>query len=83
MEVGYDENDTRVTVDIDKLEISNDSIGTYKITGKIDTEPLKEKITPLEGETIQLFRITEEEYEDLGDQLYDYIDKWVTLSSFF
>ncbi len=82
-QVGYDESDACVTADINKLEISNDSIGSIRLTGKIDMEPLKEKIKPLEGETIQLFRITEEEYEDLENQLYDTIMKWWTLSSFF
>lgn len=82
-QIEYDEDDTCVTTDINKLELSNDTIGTIKMTGKIDMQPLKEKIRPLEGETIQLFRITEEEYEDLEDQLYDTIMKWWTLSSFF
>ncbi|MDE6750124.1 MAG: hypothetical protein K2K21_13830 [Lachnospiraceae bacterium] len=80
-QIGYDENDACVTVDIDKLEISNDTIGTLKMTGKIDMEPLKEKIQPLEGETIQLFRITEEEYEDLENQLNETIMKWMNILS--
>lgn len=81
-QIGYDEDDARVTTDIGKLEFSNDSIGTFKITGKIGTEPLKEKILPLDGETIQLFRITEEEYDDLESQFYDTMMKWLTLLSF-
>ncbi|MDE5867007.1 MAG: hypothetical protein K2H31_10475, partial [Lachnospiraceae bacterium] len=80
-QIGYDENDTCVTIDIDKLEISNDTIGTLKMTGKIDMEPLKEKIQPLDGETIQLFRITEEEYEDLENQLNETIMKWMNILS--
>lgn len=80
-QIGYDESDTCVTADINKLELSNDTIGVLKMTGKIDVEPLKEKIKPLEGETIQLFRITEEEYEDLEDQLNDTVMKWLALLS--
>lgn len=80
-QIGYDENDTCVTIDIDKLELYNDDIGTLKMTGKIDIEPLKKKIQPLDGETIQLFRITEEEYEDLENQLNDTIMKWVNILS--
>ncbi len=81
-QIGYDENNTCVTTNINKLELYNDLIGTLKMTGKVDMEPLKEKIKPLEGETIQLFRITEEEYEDLESQLTDAIMKWWTLSTF-
>lgn len=80
-QIGYDENDTRVTIDVSKLEFSNDSIGTFKLTGKIDMEPLKEKIKPLDGETIQIFRITEEEYKDLENQVYKTMMKWWAIIS--
>lgn len=76
MNIIFDENDINVTMDLNELTMAVDTLGTYKMTGRIIAEPLQETIKPLEGETIQLFKMTEEEYEDLQNQLIDNLDKW-------
>ncbi|MDD6812538.1 MAG: hypothetical protein PUD93_11910 [Lachnospiraceae bacterium] len=77
MNIALDENDISVVADLNKLTISVDRLGTYKITGSVKAEPLKEEIRPLEGETISLFEITEEEYEDLTTQISHNLYKWI------
>lgn len=76
MNIIFNENDVSVFTDLDKLTMSVDSLGTYKLTGSVKVEPLEETIKPLEGETIQLFQITQEELEDLQNQLLKNLDKW-------
>lgn len=77
MNIALDGNDISVVADLNKLTISVDRLGTYKITGSVKAEPLKEEIRPLEGETISLFEITEEEYEDLTTQISHNLYKWI------
>lgn len=78
----YSENDTRVTTHINQLTASFGDMGEYKVTGEIALTPLQEEIEPLEGETLQIFEITEEEYEDLEDQLRQIIKKWLRALSY-
>ncbi|MCH5254724.1 MAG: hypothetical protein J1F41_07345 [Lachnospiraceae bacterium] len=78
----YSENDTRVTTNINQLTASFGNAGDYKVTGEINLEPLQEEIEPLEGETLQVFEVTEEEYEDLEDQLRQTIKKWLRALSY-
>ena len=78
----YNENDTCVTTHINQLTASFGNAGNYKVTGEISLEPLQEKIESLEGETLQVFEITEEEYEDLEDQLRKTIKKWLRALSY-
>ncbi|MCM1261167.1 MAG: hypothetical protein NC313_00490 [Butyrivibrio sp.] len=68
---GYNENDASVTLDLDNVLISVDEFGSIKLTGEITEKPLKEKITQPKGKTIKIFKMTEEEYEDLEEQLMD------------
>ncbi len=65
----FDENDTSVTINLDKLTASVTELGTLKMRGSITLEPLEEKIEPLEGESIRIFEITEAEYDALGWQM--------------
>ncbi|MCM1049019.1 MAG: hypothetical protein NC433_11420 [Clostridiales bacterium] len=67
----YNENDGSVTYDLDNILISMEELGDIKLTGEINVEPLDEKITQPKGKTIKIFEITEEEYEDLEEQLID------------
>lgn len=78
----YSENDNRVTTNINQLTASFGNAGDYKVTGEINLEPLQEEIEPLEGETLQVFEVTEEEYEDLEDQLRQTIKKWLRALSY-
>lgn len=80
-EIGYDKDDTRITMDVDELTIYIDDGAAFRVTGEIGIEPLREEILPLDGETIQLFKITEDEYEDLKSQLQKKLLKWITLFS--
>lgn len=83
IEVLFDENDTCVTTDLKKLTVSVDDIGDMKLTGKVTVEPLQEKIEPPEGETIWIFEMTEEEYEDLEQQLERKLLRWMLMNSLF
>lgn len=78
-ETKYDENDICVTTEINEFTISADSIGSFSITGEINAEPLNEEIKPLKGETISLFHITEEEYDDLQGQIQRSLLKWMAM----
>lgn len=77
MNIVLNENDISVVADLNTLTISVDRLGTYKVTGSVKAEPLQEAIRPLEGETISLFEITEEEYEDLTTQISHNLYKWI------
>lgn len=81
-EIKYDKADARTTMDIDKLTISVDDDSAIRVTGEISIEPLKEEVLPLDGETIRLFEITEDEYEDLRSQLQKKLLKWLAMLSF-
>lgn len=74
--VVYDENDTGVVTNLDKLTVSVDSIGALKVSGQATVEPLREEIGPLEGEIIRIFEITEEQYEALEQQLVQKLWRW-------
>lgn len=76
MNITFDGNDVCVGMNLDELTMSVEGLGTYKVTGNVEVEPLEETIKPLEGETIDLFKMTEEEYEDLESQLLDNLNKW-------
>lgn len=80
-EIKYDKDDTRVTMEINELTISDDIIGDIRMTGTVDIEPLKEEILPLDGETIQIFEITEDEFDDLEEQLQNVLLKWFGIFS--
>lgn len=82
-ELLYDENDTSVTVNLNKLTVSVDRIGTYKLTGEAVLAPLQEAIEPPAGETIRLFEITEEEYQDLKRQILQKVWRWMKAYSIF
>ncbi len=74
--LSFDENDIGVSADLNELTISVDRIGTYKIRGSVKAEPLSDGISPLEGEIIPLFEMTQREYEDLAQQFMNYVNKW-------
>lgn len=61
----FDENDTSVTINLDKLTVSVTDLGVIKVNGSIVSEPFGEEIEPLTGESIRIFEITEEEYNAL------------------
>lgn len=82
-ELLYDENDTSVTADLHKLTVSVDRFGTYKLTGEAVLMPLQEAIEPPAGETIRLFEITEEEYQDLEQQIMQKVWRWMKAYSIF
>ncbi len=65
----FDENDTSVTINLDKLTASVTELGTFHMKGSITVEPLGEEIEPLAGESIRIFEITEEEYDALAWQM--------------
>lgn len=65
----FDENDTSVTINFDKLTVSVTELGALKIKGSIILEPLEEEIEALEGEYIRIFEITEDEYDALAWQM--------------
>lgn len=64
-----DENDTSVTINLDKLTASVTDLGALKMNGSIILAPLLEEIEPLAGESIRIFEITEEEYDALVWQM--------------
>lgn len=68
-EILYDENDTCVTSKLLGLTASVDRIGSFKLTGKMELEPLREEVEAPDGENIRLFEMTEEEYRDLREQI--------------
>jgi len=82
-ELLYDENDTSVTASLHKLTVSVDLLGTYKLTGETVLEPLRESIEPPVGENIRLFEMTEEEYQDLKQQIMRKIWRWLKAYSIF
>lgn len=82
-ELLYDENDTSVTADLHKLTVSVDRIGTYKLTGEAVLAPLREEIEPPAGENIRLFEMTEEEYQDLKQQIMEKVWRWMKAYSIF
>lgn len=65
----FDENDTSVTINLDKLTASVTDLGALKMNGSIILAPLLEEIEPLAGESIRIFEITEEEYDALVWQM--------------
>ena len=65
----FDENDTNVIINLDKLTVSVTELGAVKMRGSITLEPLGEEIEPLAGESIRIFEITEEEYDALVWQM--------------
>ena len=65
----FDESDTSVTINLDKLTASVTDLGAIKVNGSITLEPFGEEIEPLEGESIRIFEITEEEYDALVWQM--------------
>ena len=65
----FDESDTSVTINLDKLTASVTDLGAIKVNGSITLEPLGEEIEPLEGESIRIFEITEDEYDALERQM--------------
>lgn len=81
-EAVYDENDTSVTVNLDELTASVDRIGTFGLTGGLTLEPLQEEVEPLMGETIRIFEITEEEYDELERQLRQKLLRWSIIGQF-
>lgn len=64
----FQENDTSVFINLDKLTVSVEDLGTLKTSGSVTLELLGEEIEPLAGESIRIFEITEEEYNALGMQ---------------
>lgn len=82
-ELLYDENDTSVTADLHKLTVSVDRFGTYKLTGEAVLMPLQEAIEPPAGEAVRLFEMTEEEYQDLEQQIMRKIWRWMKAYSIF
>lgn len=79
----YDENDMCVTSKLHGLTISVDRIGSFKLTGEMELEPLRESVEAPVGESIRLFEITEEEYRDLRDQIMKKIWRWLKALSIF
>lgn len=79
----YDENDTSVTADLHRLTVSVDRFGTYKLTGEAVLMPLQEAIEPPAGEAIRLFEMTDEEYQDLEQQIMRKIWRWMKAYSIF
>ena len=79
----YDENDTSVTAELHRLTVSVDPFGTYKLTGEAVLMPLQEAIEPPAGEAIRLFEMTEEEYQDLEQQIMRKIWRWMKAYSIF
>lgn len=79
----YDENDTSVTADLHRLTVSVDPFGTYKLTGEAVLMPLQEAIEPPAGEAIRLFEMTDEEYQDLEQQIMRKIWRWMKAYSIF
>ncbi|MBQ6806262.1 MAG: hypothetical protein IJO97_02375 [Lachnospiraceae bacterium] len=75
MNMMFDENDMNVAIDLDELTMSVGWLGSYKMTGSVVVEPLQENIQPLEGETIQLFEMTDAEYADLTNQFWENLYK--------
>ena len=65
----FDEYDTSVTINLDKLTASVTDLGALKVKGSVTLEPLGEEIEPLGGESIRIFEITEEEYDALVWQM--------------
>ncbi len=65
----FDENDTNVIINLEKLTVSVTEIGDLKMRGSITLSPLGEEIEPLAGESIRIFEITEDEYDALGWQM--------------
>ncbi len=82
-ETFYHENDTRVTAELHGLTVSVDRIGSFKLTGKAELEPLSEELKGPAGERIRLFEITEDEYRELRDQIMKKIWRWMKALSFF
>lgn len=79
----YRENDTSVIADLHKLTVSVDSIGNFKLTGEAVLEPLRKEIKAPAGENIRLFEMTEEDYQDLKEQLFKKIWRWIKAYSKF
>lgn len=85
IEVLYNENDTCVTTNFNRLTIlveGLDEMGEIKLTGTITAEPLREKIEPPKGDTIWIFEMNEAEYADLEKQLQRKLLRFVLMSSF-
>lgn len=78
-EISYDEDDTNVITDIDEMTFYLGDTASFKLTGEIVKEPLREEIQPLDGETIQIFNITEAEYDDLQYQFKKKILEWMLI----
>lgn len=76
MKIHFEGDDIGVTVDFDKLTMAVEGFGTYKMTGSVQMEPLEEAIRPFEGETLELFQMQEEDYQDLNNQFLHNLDKW-------
>lgn len=83
VEALYDENDTCVMTNLHKLTVSVDRIGSFKLTGKMEMEPLREELAVPEGENIRLFEITEEEYQNMRGQVMKKIWRWLKALSLF
>ncbi|MDE5933909.1 MAG: hypothetical protein K2H40_15700 [Lachnospiraceae bacterium] len=82
-ELLYNENDTSVTANLHRLTASVDRIGTYKLTGEAVLAPLREEIEAPAGENIRLFEMTEEEYQDLQQQIMQKVWRWMKAYSIF
>ena len=65
----FDEYDTGVTINLDKLTASVTDLGAFNMKGSITLKPLGEEIEPLVGESMRIFEITEEEYDALVWQM--------------
>lgn len=81
-EITYDENDTSVIANLNELTASVDRIGTFQLTGEATLEPLREEVQPLSGETIRIFEITGEEYDDLERQLRQKLLRYTIIGQF-
>lgn len=75
-ELVFTENNMRIVMEPNQITAALDDEDLFKVTGRIVWEPLREEIEPLEGGTIRLFEITEEQYEDLEQQLSRKLRKW-------
>lgn len=82
-EILYDETDTSVTARLHKLTVSVDRIGTFQLNGDAVIKPLREEIEPPEGESIRLFEINEEAYQNLRDSIMKKIWRYLKALSIF
>lgn len=82
-EMVYHENDISVVANLDKLTACVDRIGTFQVKGNMTFAPLREEVEPISGETIRIFEITEDEYQNLEQQLLQKLWKWSIFSKLF